>query len=135
MPAVCRTWPIPGAALSLGHHRVGSGELQEGLRPIDQGHREEQLLQGCSGIAAGMHHQGQFVVAVVPFTSSEKGTSIASKVQAHAMTALTESKDPFLKVVDRENMDRILEEQRLSLSGVVDEQTAVRVGNIERMPC
>ena len=27
-------------------------------------------------------------------------------------------------------MDRILEEQRLSLSGVVDEQTAVRVGNL-----
>ncbi|HNU57968.1 MAG TPA: CsgG/HfaB family protein, partial [Flavobacteriales bacterium] len=38
--------------------------------------------------------------------------------------------DPFLKVVDRENLDRILEEQRLSLSGVVDEQTAVRAGNI-----
>jgi len=51
-------------------------------------------------------------------------------VQAHAMTALIDAKDPFLKVVDRENLERILEEQRLSLSGVVDEQTAVRVGNL-----
>ncbi|MCU0320526.1 MAG: CsgG/HfaB family protein, partial [Flavobacteriales bacterium] len=47
-----------------------------------------------------------------------------------AMTAIVETKDPFLKVVDRENIDRILEEQRLGLSGVVDEQTAVRVGNL-----
>jgi len=74
--------------------------------------------------------QGQFIVAVLPFTSSDKGTAMASKVQAHAMTALIETNDPFLKVVDRENLDRILEEQRLSLSGVVDEQTAVKVGNL-----
>ncbi|MBK7754080.1 MAG: hypothetical protein IPI41_16150 [Flavobacteriales bacterium] len=32
--------------------------------------------------------------------------------------------------MDRENIERILEEQRLGLSGVVDEQTAVRVGNL-----
>lgn len=73
---------------------------------------------------------GQFIVAVLPFTSSDKASGLPSKVQAHAMTALVDMKDPFLKVVDRENLDRILEEQRLSLSGVVDEQTAVRVGNL-----
>lgn len=74
--------------------------------------------------------KGQFTVAVLPFTSSDKYSGLATKVQAHAMTALIDVKDPFLKVVDRENMDRILEEQRLGLSGVVDEQTAVRVGNL-----
>lgn len=74
--------------------------------------------------------KGQFNVAVLPFTSSDKPSALASKVKAHAMTALIEVKDPFLKVVDRENLERILEEQRLSLSGVVDEQTAVRAGNL-----
>ena len=34
------------------------------------------------------------------------------------------------KPVYRENIDRILAEQRLGLSGVVDEQTAVQVGNL-----
>lgn len=72
---------------------------------------------------------GRFVVAVLPFTDSGNG-AIAAKVQAHAMTALTETNDPFLKVVDRENLERILEEQRLGLSGIVDESTAVRVGNL-----
>ncbi len=74
--------------------------------------------------------KGQFIVAVLPFTAADQSSAMASKVQAHAMTALTEVNDPFLKVVDRENLERILEEQRLSLSGVVDEQTAVRVGNL-----
>jgi len=74
--------------------------------------------------------KGQFTIAVLPFTSEQKGNATAAKVQAYAMTALTSTGDPFLKVVDRENIDRILEEQRLGLSGVVDEQTAVRVGNL-----
>jgi len=74
--------------------------------------------------------KGQFTVAVLPFTCTDKNSTMAAKVQAHSMTALTETQDPFLKIVDRENLERILEEQRLSLSGVVDEQTAVRVGNL-----
>ena len=74
--------------------------------------------------------KGQFIVAVLPFTAAGVSSALASNVQAHAMSALTESTDPFLKVVDRENLERILEEQRLGLSGVVDEQTAVRVGNL-----
>ena len=74
--------------------------------------------------------KGQYSIAVLPFTNSSQRPEMAAKVQAYAITALTEMKDPFLKIVDRENMDRILEEQRLGLSGVVDEQTAVRVGNL-----
>jgi hypothetical protein len=74
---------------------------------------------------------GQYTIAVVPFTSAVKTrTDLAPKVQAYATTALTEVSDPFIRVVDRENMDRILEEQRLGLSGVIDEQTAARVGNL-----
>lgn len=74
---------------------------------------------------------GQYSIAVLPFTSSVKTRAdLAPKVQAYATTALTEVNDPFLKIVDRENIERILEEQRLGLSGVVDEQTAVRVGNL-----
>lgn len=74
--------------------------------------------------------KGQFTVAVLPFTTSTKRQDIAARLQGNAITALTEARDPFLKVVDRENLDRIMQEQRLSLSGVVDEQTATRVGNL-----
>ena len=68
--------------------------------------------------------KGQFTLAVLPFTAADKRSEMAGKAQAYAMTALSATKDPFLRLVDRENMDRILAEQRLSMSGVVDEQTA-----------
>lgn len=113
-----------------GTTELAAGNYRKAYAQLTKVTEKNSSYKDASALRQECITKGQFVVAVVPFTSSEKGTSIASKVQAHAMTALTESKDPFLKVVDRENMDRILEEQRLSLSGVVDEQTAVRVGNL-----
>jgi len=74
--------------------------------------------------------KGQFTIAVLPFTTATKRQDIASRLQGQAITDLTGLRDPFLKVVDRENIERIMQEQRLSLSGVVDEATATRVGNL-----
>ena len=74
--------------------------------------------------------KGQFSIAVLPFASSGRRAARAARLQAQTVSGITGSGDPFLKVVDRENMDRILEEQRLGLSGVVDQATAVQVGNL-----
>ncbi len=73
--------------------------------------------------------KGQFAIAVLPFENTVK-YRVAPKVVAHTTNALANLDDPFLKIVDRENIDRILEEQRLGLSGIVDEQTAVDVGEL-----
>src|SRR5690606_39149963 len=49
---------------------------------------------------------------------------------AYMTAALTDVNDPFIRVVDRDNIQRILEEQRLGMSGVVDETTAVSAGKL-----
>lgn len=72
--------------------------------------------------------KGRYAIAVLPFAGSKKDQ--ASRLQALATTSLTEITDPFIKVVDRENIERILAEQRLGLSGVVDEATAVQAGKL-----
>jgi curli biogenesis system outer membrane secretion channel CsgG len=46
------------------------------------------------------------------------------------MQEMANSSDPFLKVVDRENQQMILQEQQLALSGMLDENTAVEVGGL-----
>ncbi|MEZ4755824.1 MAG: CsgG/HfaB family protein [Flavobacteriales bacterium] len=109
--------------LQAGRYRKAYEELGRVLEK-DPAYKDASTLQQEA------LSKGQYTVAVLPFTSNSKRTDITARVQAMAMTALMDTKDPFLKVVDRENIDRILEEQRLSLSGVVDEQTAVRVGNL-----
>ena len=72
--------------------------------------------------------KGRYSIAVLPFSGSKK--DLAARVQAYATTALTEISDPFIKVVDRENIQRILDEQRLGMTGVVDEASAVNAGKL-----
>ena len=110
------------ADLEAGNYRKAHASLMKVIEK-DAGYKDASALkQECIT-------KGQYSIAVLPFTATAK-PEMAAKVQAYAITALTEINDPFLRIVDRENIDRILEEQRLGLSGVVDEQTAVRVGNL-----
>ena len=74
--------------------------------------------------------KGQFPVAIVPFDNASGNRDIEKRVQAFVLTDLASINDPFLKIIERENMELILREQRLSLSGVVNEQTAAQVGNL-----
>ena len=116
-------------------YQAGKADLNKGLyrKAYDELGRVVQKDPGykdASRLRQEAVTKGRFSVAVVPFTAPEGRSEVAARVQAHVMTGLTRVDDPFLRLVDRENMDRILEEQRLGLSGVVDEGTAVRVGNL-----
>ncbi len=116
-------------------YRAGKSDLEAGAYRKAYGSLDQVVKRDASYKDAGALRQealtkGQFTVAVLPFTTTTKRQDIAARLQGQAITALTESRDPFLKVVDRENLERIMQEQRLSLSGIVDEQTATRAGNL-----
>lgn len=117
-------------------YRAGKADLEAGryrraFNELDQVVAKDPGFRDAKELRDEAIRRGQFTIAVVPFTSTaSSGRDAHQRFMAFAITALTETKDPFIRVVDRENIDRILEEQRLGLSGVVDEQTAVRVGNL-----
>jgi len=114
----------------LGKSDLEAGNYRKAYANLTKVIEKNSAYKDVTALRQEALSKGQFIVAVLPFTASGTSSAMAAKVQAHAMSSLTEAKDPFLKVVDRENLERILEEQRLSLSGVVDEKTAVRVGNL-----
>ncbi|MEN9333020.1 MAG: hypothetical protein RLY35_200 [Bacteroidota bacterium] len=74
--------------------------------------------------------KGTITVALLPFSNGTRTQNAEVSMSAYTLSALTNIKDPFLRVVDRENMMAILQEQKLQLSGVVDDATAVEVGKI-----
>jgi len=74
--------------------------------------------------------KGRYTIALMPFTNATNTVGLDARVAAYTLDALISVKDPFLRVVDREHLQVILEEQKLQLSGVVDDATAVRVGEI-----
>ncbi len=74
--------------------------------------------------------KGRYSIAVLPFSGPMNQRDQTARVEAYATTSLTEVDDPFIKVVDRSDIQRILDEQRLGMSGVVDEKTAVSAGKL-----
>jgi curli biogenesis system outer membrane secretion channel CsgG len=74
--------------------------------------------------------KGAFVMAIVPFENHSNNVTAAPKAHAYTLNALVNLENPFLRVVDRQNLHQILAEQNFSLSGIIDEQTAVEVGNL-----
>lgn len=74
--------------------------------------------------------KGRFVMALLPFDAHGHPQEVATRVQAYTMDGLSDLDNPFLKIVDRQNLDRIIAEQQFSVSGVIDEASAVEVGNL-----
>lgn len=73
---------------------------------------------------------GMFPVAITRFTGAHSTRDESEKIHAHIIDDISSIDSPFIKIVDRDNMDQVIEEQTLGLSGVVDEATAANVGNI-----
>ncbi|HEY8402724.1 MAG TPA: CsgG/HfaB family protein [Cytophagaceae bacterium] len=75
--------------------------------------------------------ESQVTIAVMPIQSAYSGEAgISAKLQAYVLEQLTNINSPFIRLVDRENTDRIIQEQKLGLSGVVDESTAAQAGKL-----
>lgn len=112
------------ASLDAGKYRAAYNDLNK-VVVKNAAYKDAKALQDEA------LDKGQYAIAVLPFSGADKSKdAVASRVQAYAITALTEVNDPFLRVVDRENIDRILQEQRMGMSGVVDENSAVQAGKL-----
>jgi len=74
--------------------------------------------------------KGRYTIAIPTFKNGSGRRDVANRVSLHALNEMTNINDPFIRVVDRDNVDRILNEQQLALSGVVDATSAIEVGNL-----
>lgn len=106
-----------------GRYRLAYYELDE-IYHNDPNYKDVAILRDeCLDL-------GKFPVAIGEFdnTSGKRGTE--KRLKAFIITELSSLNDPFLRIVERDNLDLVLEEQRMNLTGIVDESTAVEVGNI-----
>ncbi len=111
------------AALDAGQYRTAYRQFDEVLARKadfkDVGTMKQEALD-----------LGRFTVAVIGFQNGSDRPNLENKFRTYVMQEMANSSDPFLKVVDRENQQMILQEQQLALSGMLDENTAVEVGGL-----
>ena len=69
-------------------------------------------------------------IALLPFESPERVKSMRSLMHAQILDAFAQLDEPLLRIIDRKNTEELLREQKLALSGMVDEATAAQAGQL-----
>lgn len=72
----------------------------------------------------------QYPIAVMKFKNFSYERGAEEKISAILLDELIRNKGPFLKVLDRSNMDKVLNEQFMSMNGWMDGSGAVKTGEL-----
>jgi tetratricopeptide (TPR) repeat protein len=117
-----------------GKADLEAGRYRQAYAALDSVVVKSPAYKDAAALRQECVEKGRYAIAVLPFSSANGGRrgdpAQAAALQAYVTSALTDIDDPFLSIVDRDNIQRILDEQRLGMSGVVDEGTAVSAGKL-----
>ena len=111
------------AAMAVEHYREGYEQFEKVIARRSSYKDVAALRRECID-------KGRFTIALVDFKNASGTPGMESKIAAYTLDALTSSQDPFIHVVDRENLQNIINEQHLQMTGIIDENSAVAVGEL-----
>jgi tetratricopeptide (TPR) repeat protein len=74
--------------------------------------------------------RNQLRIAILPIEDLTGRPQMSREISTLIVNQILALKNPLLQLIDREHMERILGEQKLGLSGLVDEKTAANAGKL-----
>jgi len=75
--------------------------------------------------------EAAFTIAFIPVKYERRDDQeVADKFYSMVMEELLKLNNPFIKLIDRSNIERIIEEQKLAMTGVVDASSSAKAGKI-----
>jgi tetratricopeptide (TPR) repeat protein len=73
---------------------------------------------------------GRQTFLIFTFENATNKQHIETKISSYITNELSNLNDPFLRLVDRSNFEKIMNEQELAVSGFIDEGTAAEIGKL-----
>ncbi|MFK7900555.1 MAG: CsgG/HfaB family protein [Cyclobacteriaceae bacterium] len=113
-----------------GQLAVEQGEYRKAYNLFTQVVRNDANYKDVKALQETALEESVFTVGVLPFENTSSYRNMGDRVSAHIVSEVSAAKDPFIRLVDRANTDKILAEQKLALSGLVDEKTAANAGQL-----
>ena len=92
--------------------------------------KEKPNYKNIKALLAEAKNKAVIRVGLIPFKSSANCTNIGDQVCSNTFQKLFNESNRYIKYFDRENLADILQEQALSMTGIVDEETAIEAGKI-----
>jgi len=72
----------------------------------------------------------QYTVGFLKFNNKSNVYGAGDAISGGIISELMRYNDPFLRVLDRSITDKVISEQRLGMTGIVDEKTAAKAGEL-----
>lgn len=123
---LCELYPnyyMASKSIEEGRLRDAYKALKK-IETVDPSFRDsKQLLDACL-------KAGRITVAYVSVDREIVNNEIEKEMGAHVVQSLLENKDPFLVLLDRDYTSRLLEEQKLGMSGLYDEKSLIQAGKL-----
>jgi tetratricopeptide (TPR) repeat protein len=74
--------------------------------------------------------QALFNIAIYDFNNANPNDKSGTVLKSRLIDEVLRSGNPFIRFIDRANMQTIMQEQKLALNGSIDANSAIRVGEI-----
>jgi hypothetical protein len=74
--------------------------------------------------------KARITLAILPINNDKIDDAIERSMSANIKKAILDRKNPFVQLVDRENMDELLGEQKINMLGLFDDKTVVQAGKL-----
>ena len=93
---------------------------------LDEGvsYKDSEELMGIA------RENALFTIGMLPFENNSRVRGVSDAISAKILSSIVKKNDPFIKIIDREHTQTILDEQMLGLTGAVDEQSAANAGEL-----
>ena len=126
LESLCVLYPnyyLATKSLDEGRLRDAYKALKK-IESVDPSFKDsKQMLESCL-------KQGKIAVAYVSVDREGVSNDVEKEMGAHVMQSLLDNKDPFLTLLDRDYTSKLLEEQKLGMSGLYDEKTLIQAGKL-----
>ena len=124
--------------LNLAKNRVPPGRAAQPGTPVKDAETRQPVTEPAGGIlpAGALTYDpakvrqvgGRLTLAVLPFQGKGESQGYVAAATDRMVTQLVSLRR--FKVIERAKLDEVLQEQKLQVSGVVDDRTAVDVGRV-----
>lgn len=126
LESLCELYPnyyLASKSIDEGRLRDAYKALKK-IEAVDPSFRDsKQMLEACL-------KAGRISVAYVAIDKESINDEVEKELGAHVVQSLLEDKDPFLVLLDRDYTSKLLDEQKLAMSGLYDEKSLIQAGKL-----